>query len=455
MDGPDCYYFFRDLNTLPFLTAFNEEVGLSVDAIFRGVYDPSEAIGKKGEKEKSEEQMVNSVWSSLKSRAKQNLAESWRRTAWENLKNANFIDSKDAFEILSARIYKLLDKRKIYESFFKYDQIYKIPSFERENVDLRYYEYLTSMANSGGVTNVEFILALLLENIGRANALEENSEPNEYIIGSLKQLLDSELNRVGFDSNSGDQEKIQSMVTIEVLDKTRLQSYFMKSLESINLNPLELIGKIQKAYRSNKYANFTEQISEFKKMKPSQIQAESLKLMTEFLKNTSFKELDVTLVERILIQIELEYFCKQLPIIEGSDFSLRNWKWFGAMSSSSILQAIEATKITRPEIHYSFAPLPGKLLVMLKSPGPIGCLEYKTSTSKRIRSKVGFSKFNDLYNFTTNSLEGEKPSYEPGTASYDVKDRALSIQQEFSYLYPANNVIITVVKRSISDAAKG
>ena len=211
--------------------------------------------------------MANPVWAAIKSRAKSSLVETWRKTAWELMKNADFKDTKDAFELLSARIYKLLDKRKAYEAFFKNDKVFKIPSFDKERVDLRYYDYLTSIANSGGVSNIEFILALALELIGRISSTDDVSEQNEFATGFLKQYLDAELSRVGLDTNvklpESENEKVQNMTTIEFCDKTGLDAFFMKSLQSINLNPVEIIKKIQASYKSSRYVYFTEKLSEF------------------------------------------------------------------------------------------------------------------------------------------------------------------------------------------------
>ena len=192
-------------------------------------------------------------------------------------------------------------------------------------------------------------------------------------------------------------------------------------------------------------------------MKSSRILAESLKLLTEFLKSTSIKDMDVTRAEKQLVQIELERKCKQLLDPECNSFSIQEWKWFGALSNASIAQAIEHAKISRPEVYYQFAPTPGKLLLTLKSPGPIGCLEFHTSKSVNIRPKVGFSMFNDLHDSVNNTIGTEKPSIagSPPPTSYDVNDRMLAIQQDISYLYPANSIIINVTKKKRANQGRG
>lgn len=461
LDGPDVYYYLQDLDTPGFISAFNEETDIGLDAVFRGQYESSDLVPKKGEKERTEDQVINVSWQSIKNKSKTSGEEFWRKTGWELMKNTDFKEVKDAFEIIARKIYNLLDRKKTYASFYKHDKILNVPLIDGKGTDLRYYEYLTSMANSKGVTSIEIILALVLEFLSRQTPLEENTpaynDQVEYNIGSLKQFFDTEFARVGLDSvtkqsNESESKKTQSKIMIEYADTTGLQSYFMKTLHSINLNPVELVTKIQERFPSAKYVDFLQKIPEFKNLIPSQVLAESLKYQTEFWKHTSVKDLDSVRLENLFVQLEFEKMTLDKLAPSMKSFSLNDWKWFGAMSWPSAVQAIQDAKILRPEAHYHFSPLLGKLLLLLKSPGPIGCLEHHTTQTIYARPKVGFSVFNEQYNPATNSLGKEKASSANGNAniSYDMKDKSVAITRDISYLYPANNIIIQVTKQNSS-----
>ena len=78
----------------------------------------------------------------------------------------------------------------------------------------------------------------------------------------------------------------------------------------------------------------------------------------------------------------------------------------------------------------------------MKSPGPLGCFEHRTSQNVHVRSKPGFGQFHDLYDPSTGSFDTETSGFSAQKSAYDTTDRLATMKINNIFMYPANGVKI-------------
>ncbi|KAJ3321959.1 hypothetical protein HDV06_003696 [Boothiomyces sp. JEL0866] len=457
--GPDVYYFLKDFDSPGLLISLREELDVPIDAIFRIEDTPTK---KTADLSYAENPNTNQSWLTLNNRAKILNEPAWRKTVWLTIPAVEFKEIKEIFDNLATKIYAILERRKIFLQFYKADNIINIPTLEINHSDLRYYEYLISATRSGGKMNIDIQLALFLEYFMRAASNDDNNQLDfkETNIGYLKQLFDSEIRKVVMalptDNESKSQRqsangsKLMSVKIVDFYDISKLHSYFMSALKSINLDAEALFQALAEYYPAGKYSNFLETQPAYRHLTLESVSGEFMKIQTEFFRVSKNMMDDTSRMEKFLTQLDLEELCKSSCELYYKDFTLDDWRWFGNMSYYSLIQAIQIAECSLPQMIHHLPDSQGKLLLIMKSPGPLGCLEYQESERISVRTKVDFSKFYDLYDPNTGVMDGEvaHATAEAKGTAYLMNDASMKIIDTNSYLYPDNNIIVKVTKRA-------
>ncbi|KAJ3270920.1 Sperm-associated antigen 17 [Terramyces sp. JEL0728] len=409
-NGPDVYFFLKDFDSPGVLISLREEFDVPIDAVFRIEDTPTK---KTADLSYVENPNTNQTWLNLNNRAKIQNEPAWRKTVWITIPAVEFKEIKEIFDSLANKIYAILDRKKIFLQFYKADNIINIPTLEATQVDLRYYEYLVSATKSGGKMNIDLQLALFLEYFIRVAPKDENNQLDfaETSIGYLKQLFDSEIGKVVMsvapdsDRQSADGPKILAVKILDFYDISLLHSYFMSALHSINLDPEKLYQMLSEYFPACQFANFLERNPSYKHLSFDSIAGEFMKIQTEYFKVSKYMLEDTSRMEKFLTQLDLEKVCRNYCNVAVEDFTLDDWRWFGNLGYYSLIQ---------------------------------------------VRTKVDFAKFYDLYDLSTGILDGEvaHPNPETRGTAYLMNDSSMKIIDTNSYLYPDNNVIIKVTKRT-------
>ncbi|KAJ2995289.1 hypothetical protein HDV02_000892 [Globomyces sp. JEL0801] len=412
VDGPDMYYYIKDFNSPGIISALREEFDVPIDSVFRVEHQVS---GRKAEGSGSSN--INANWQTLRNKSKESKDDAWKKTVWMTLPAPDFREGKEKeiFETLANRIYSIIEKKKIFNAFYRGNRITAIPQVDSQLADLRYYNYLCSMICCSHIKTVDIYLAFLLEALNRNLTNEDDpikvNEAGEMTTGYLKQFFDQEISRIIMDNNITQSKSIQtsdsrlnSTAISEYNNVTGLEEYFCDALKSVDISYHDLIERIKQCYTTFKYSRFLELLPEYSSINLAHLLGESMKLKTEFHRNSIYKFDDESRTDKFLAQTALEDMLKSYLDTSLEEFTLDDWRWFGSLSPASLIE---------------------------------------------IRTKVGFSLFHDLYDPTTESLAGDTCNADnPNVVSYLMNDKLVDIKLDYSYLYPQNNSIIQVTKRT-------
>ncbi|KAI8896644.1 hypothetical protein BC833DRAFT_85508 [Globomyces pollinis-pini] len=457
VDGPDMYYYIKDFNSPGIISALREEFDVPIDSVFRVEHQVS---GRKAEGSGSSN--INANWQTLRNKSKESKDDAWKKTVWMTLPAPDFREGKEKeiFETLANRIYSIIEKKKIFNAFYRGNRITAIPQVDSQLADLRYYNYLCSMICCSHIKTVDIYLAFLLEALNRNLTNEDDpikvNEAGEMTTGYLKQFFDQEISRIIMDNNITQSKSMQtsdsrlnSTAISEYNNVTGLEEYFCDALKSVDISYHDLIERIKQCYTTFKYSRFLELLPEYSSINLAHLLGESMKLKTEFHRNSIYKFDDESRTDKFLAQTALEDMLKSYLDTSVEEFTLDDWRWFGSLSPASLIENMQETSLYYPKCITQLSPRHGTLLLAFLSPGPIGCVEYQDTTDIHIRTKVGFSLFHDLYDPTTESLAGDTCNADnPNVVSYLMNDKLVDIKLDYSYLYPQNNSIIQVTKRT-------
>jgi hypothetical protein len=445
-NGPDLYYCLKDLEAPGILIALTEELDTPLQAIFR-VEDALNA--KKGENNSIP--TPNTNWSQLRTRSKQGMG--WRSTAWSSFQASEFKDHKEIFEMLALRIYGIVDRRKIYDLFYRGDRVISIPNCDEKGLDLRFYEYLLNLIDEGKEgLKVESIVALAMEYLRRIHPQSEQTVPDLAAIGlgNLKALFEKEIERlaveVGDERENYDEKILKNTTVVEYEDAAYILGMCMSSLRSIEIDGMEIIKNVVHTSSSQRYLQFLDQLQVYSGLRQELIVGEGMKFQTEFYKLIQ-SDLDYTRVELLLALNEFEALCGSGDM-NANSASLDGWRWIGNLSQNALIQALDGSKQYKPQVYHKLSPFHGKLLLMFQSPGPIGCLEYSEEHETKVRTKVAFSAFCESYDPISRTMSDEKPNEdeEKTGVAYELGEPLSTVKEEVKYLYPYHNTQIKVVK---------
>jgi hypothetical protein len=187
------YYALKDFDSVGVFSILQEEHSIQINSIITLL-----------ESNKTVEGSTNATFLALK-KACENASDLslWNNTLWTHIENAETTDVKELQDKIAAKIYSILEQRKVYEKYYgseKYLSIPMIESPEELRSELRYYySLLNAIGNQRAVTE-DVILAVALEQVNRSLTLadekmqeghvipEEASDISKYFGNSIKKL---------------------------------------------------------------------------------------------------------------------------------------------------------------------------------------------------------------------------------------------------------------------------
>ncbi|KAI8903852.1 hypothetical protein EDD86DRAFT_95447 [Gorgonomyces haynaldii] len=435
LDGPDMYYYLKDLDSPGLITNLIDECGLPLSAIFR-VEDVNGGHSKKFK----DQDTKNTQWEQLKTIA-QNApdASQWRDLAWINVSAADYQGSKEIFELLAKKIYGVLSKKKLYRDFYSKDSPLVIPNVQNPKPNMRYYDYLSSVVN---LSSVDLQMGLLLEHIDKQGVDDEDPGQTQSLeeAGNVQMIFNKALEKLAFSDLSTDASKALKLPSL--IKKTEIVSYHDVSvqektqlgyLETIGINTLDLLTEPQKHNRLWKQV-----LQTLEQSSRQTIEADAMRIKTEF-HTTSIVKMEQTHLFFTLLQMQFE---KMFDENAGpqSNFAFDAYCWQEAIPARSLFQAIVKRKQLKPVVKTQFSKQDGMLLMTLSSPGPLGCLSYSETSVRKVRTKVGFSLFEEMYEDIVESKQNERDP------CYAVGDKIIEIHEKKRYMYPGDNFMIQIVE---------
>jgi len=126
---------------------------------------------------------------------------------------------------------------------------------------------------------------------------------------------------------------------------------------------------------------------------------------TELLNSTNFPEV---ILKKALIQCEFESLINmEIKDITNTKKSmvLDEYCWVENHDKDTMVQIIEKYKSIYPEMIYKISNFENGTLLIMKSPGPMGCLVSETYEKSQVKNKVNFGLFYEYYDNKKEYLE--------------------------------------------------
>jgi hypothetical protein len=386
IDGPDIYYCLKDFDNPSTIIHLINEHQVQLSAIFR--------VKKNGSTDKKS---TNSCWESLETFSKSPLAnELWKEIAWHSFQSAEFLFSKDTFEVLAKQIYVILDKLKIYNQQFRAKTAINIPYFKESNSGYLNY-WITSKFHK---IRVETILAVIM------HFLECASEP--YVTEAPQQA------------------KNRKKINVSFIQQLDINQNIINNCDSQTSATLGLEGKLR-AIVCNPRLQYLKTILK------GQNRSEKLKIESAAFRN-ELEKLNNLGIQRdhflTLSEFERHFDHDQNRLID--------FLWYEDLNSSLIDQVFSRITDRKSVIKATVSKPQGLLLLSCLSPGPLGCLEHSSQRKIELNSKVSFS-------VGYSGLPLDKYIEDvSNTKYYDFGSIGFSFIQETKYLYPADETIIQI-----------
>jgi hypothetical protein len=134
---------------------------------------------------------------------------------------------------------------------------------------------------------------------------------------------------------------------------------------------------------------------------------------TELFNSTAFPE---SVLNKILIQCEFESLINmEINDITNSfkSVALDEYCWVEKHDKDTMTQIIEKYKSVYPEMIYKLSNYENGTLLIMKSPGPSGCLISETFEKSQVKNKVNFGLFYEYYDSRKEFLECPELKYIP------------------------------------------
>jgi hypothetical protein len=362
------------------LIALHEELEIPIQAIFR-LEDLKKDASEKGTK-------INANWQLLKSRAEASELH-WKNTIIKSLSPADYKEIRELYDLLATDLYRIHELRKIYLKFYEFDKFISTHTFNEASVDLRHYKYLYGLIRNCEYQCEELIFALLMEHLYNLPEFSaENGsvyDPNSLGYNDLKMLFDEELKRLTLDQIARVKSKSfieqQKYKLVQFHDKMALVLTSVKRLEHINLNPAKMLTGFQNRSVVSRYVHFVKGLSDQIRLSKEEILAQSMSLKTEFC--SKMKMIDSRIIENGIAK--LEFLSSLRDVFEPSQFhDFNHYQWSSDLSKTSMLQLMQEMKLIYPVVKYHFSNFLGQLLLSLRSPGPVGCIEHHQCESIKV-----------------------------------------------------------------------
>jgi len=150
---------------------------------------------------------------------------------------------------------------------------------------------------------------------------------------------------------------------------------------------------------------------------------------TELLNSTNFPEV---ILKKALIQCEFESIINmEIKDITNATKSmvLDEYCWVEKHDKDTMVQIIEKYKSVYPEMIYKISNFENGTLLIMKSPGPVGCLVSETYEKSQVKNKVNFGLFYEYYDNKKEYLECPELKFIPKKNNEENIDKKVTDDQ--------------------------
>lgn len=393
VEGPDMYYYLKDLDSPAIIQCLVEELNVPVGGIFRVEDVPGHY---KKTTTQDENQDCSLYWDNLTILAQPGFESTpWGSVAFSTFLSTEYQGTKEIFELVSKRIFSIINKKKMYEDFYSGDIPLSVPSFNKAKSELRYYEYLSAIAFRKGIATPEIVMSFVMEQLCRNTSEEEDEEPQDQAdiqfsyedLGQLNVLFNNAAQKLLFAwpaSNAVASSKSDYIVHFR--DKNLISLQQLEDLDAIGLNTVDMIAQIVAHSSEKKIVNFTTEMNEYKNIDKELFLNDKLKLNHEFQRVQEWNA-DKDVHQHALLKMRFEGLFNDI----NSKHILNAYCWREKMPSSALMQAIQTAKLSKSVLSNVYSKFDGMLLLSVSNPGPIGCLSYQ------LKEQIKVLSFNTRY----------------------------------------------------------
>ncbi|TPX65553.1 hypothetical protein SpCBS45565_g05046 [Spizellomyces sp. 'palustris'] len=464
-DGPDMYYALKDFEP-SFYSALMEETFIQMNLIIRLMGSPAESRTLSTEKLTSDDKDSTSLnWQTAEDFkiARQMIqnapdASLWKTLAVLDVQAAEAKDYKALFDLIAKNIYSLLEKRKIYQTFYSADSVINIPDIDRGRLreTLRSFRSLIRAVPNESLLNVDLLLGILLEHVGRAAITEPPADSSmvEFAgraeeIAALKHYIQTAATKLVFNTPRSnkmmanqpqDEDFNQEKSDIRTVPMADVHSYIarkMGKVASLGVDTETLMDHIGKLYRTRRYIeNIHELVRSGQMEAPASSRTHHLDNI-EIQKSSNQVDLDET--QRILRQLEFEELLEPNQWESDQDGPLSDWHWLEHHNHHAFMQILQEAQVSNPEVRVKFSEREAAVLLALMGPGPAGATQAGVEFDCQAKTRVGFGLFSELYD---NKCQYLNPVQPERTYVYSTGNQIIHYHEDCTLMYPDTGVHI-------------
>ncbi|KAJ3125069.1 hypothetical protein HK098_000626 [Nowakowskiella sp. JEL0407] len=490
-DGPDAYYWLKDLNSPGILNSLMKENDVQINAVFR-IYSHTSGRNEGNVQQASANSRNRINFQNNENISGQSLYNeiivsknkditNWRNVAFVNMdtcaipkstENENVSQKQSGgkqtlstilFDYLARRVYDLLELRKQFRAVFS-DPSINIPAMTSE-IEAKLYNQILNMVDSQAILSVELIFGILLEQIVHSANFDEKSETitkesesslispvlhssEKNIIAELRRHIDELASKlpIKIDRNSSSKHHTD-MVGCKESDG-------LISSKSIGFNAAEILSGIQ----------YSSPLSRIIKS------LESLKLENKVLEQSIFGELKQSrkLYSTVAANVQPTALFAQAEMISEfenilehknkSEVDLSAWCWREYYSDRGIVREMQNLRPKYPCLYYQYCARLGMLLVLMKQTPQDTYPYYKKQSTTMARTKVGFGLFNEHYtknpHFFETDLELGTPAATDKKPIYATNDKIIAFKDCVDGFYLADGSRLQCRSLSLGETPK-
>ncbi|KAJ3282059.1 Sperm-associated antigen 17 [Borealophlyctis nickersoniae] len=486
-EGPDAYYLLKDFNSPGIFNCLMEENDIQMSLLIRLEGMPEDTGDRPGTSPDSNSAQTAGdhtsdrvTWRTTsdptivamrQAAADAPSASSWKQLAWCDISASRSKDFKDLFDVIAKEIYALLEKRKMYDGFYSNDALISIPDIEAAEAvnSLRYYEHLLRAAPSERVITMDVVLAMVLEQVARSAALEDEGDSGSGDtstvsdqVGLLRHFFDKTVAKlaavdtarpktspeksVGSEETGDGHPRIR---TIPYGDIHAVTSQQLHTLSNLSIDPDNLLTHIQSTFTMTRYQRA---MSHPSRTNPSEQRAIARERLLHKTNIQRVSKVHPGLMSRALLQFDFEELLRQKAGMEEKEWNLDAWCWVENLDRRTLTQVLQDVKVHYPNVIARLCRREGLLLLAMLGPGGPASTVHEEHSDSQVKTKVGFGLFYELIDTGRHYLDPPRPEEDKDNASnvrpyaYVAGDQIIQRHDDSTVMYPNTGAQITVHK---------
>ncbi|KAI8837573.1 hypothetical protein BC829DRAFT_43545 [Chytridium lagenaria] len=322
----------------------------------------------------------------------------WRNLAWCDVRRSDFTDARDLFDVIAINIYDLLKEIVTFEKFYENSQVVKVSHSSMEetalsSADWRYYNKISSSLPS---LCSDVVLGLVVD-----LAFNEDYMKNTTLERPpLGDVITTDLS--AYRRPNG---RFNALGNMQFLSKK---------------NKGDILNSMKIQYRARKYQALAEQSPETfaestKNLSGREGKRERMVFKGELRRISKIPE---KYRNKLGLQLEFEDMLgisKNLntnDIVDKPKVSLDSWCWTEILDSSSLTEVLQEAKHHLSVAVTRRSENDGRLLLALHGPGKVCDESFTFFEQVKVKTKVDFGLFHDLFKNNKNVLDPLAPSAE-------------------------------------------